>query len=77
MTTIEELKNRLIDKILVSDDEQLLSAIEVIFKTTADNEILNLDSYQIEMLLMSEDDISNDLLISEKELDKSDSEWLN
>ena len=57
MKTIDIVKNRLIDKIMVSDKEQLLNAIENIFNSTQKEDKLNLDSYQIEMLLMSENDI--------------------
>jgi len=57
MKTIDIVKNRLIDKIMVTDNEQLLNAIENIFNSTQKEDKLNLDSYQIEMLLMSENDI--------------------
>ena len=57
MKTIDIVKNRLIDKIMVADNEQLLNAIENIFNSTQKEDKLNLNSEQIEMLWMSENDI--------------------
>jgi phosphopantetheine adenylyltransferase len=77
MTTIDSIKNRLIDKILVARNEQLLEAIENIFLSTQKREVMSLSSEQIEMLLMSEQDINNGDLVSESELEKLDSQWLD
>lgn len=41
------------------------------------DDVLSLSSEQTEMLLMSEKDIENGNLISESELNDSDSKWLN
>jgi hypothetical protein len=78
MTTIDTIKNRLIDRILATGNQQLLEAIDNIFSSTQkeEDQIIKLTSEQIEMLLMSEEDIKNDHLISEVELDKRDKEWL-
>jgi hypothetical protein len=65
MKTIDIVKNRLIDKIMVTNNEQFLSAIENIFNSTQINEKLTFDSHQIEMLMMSENDIQEGNLISE------------
>ena len=75
MTTLDSIKNRLIDKILLAKDEQLLNAIEVIFNSAQTNEKLTLTSHQIEMLMMSENDIKQVNLISESDLKKTDAEW--
>lgn len=72
MTTIDSIKNRLIDKILATRNEQLLEAIESIFVSTQKEEIISLSSEQIEMLMMSEEDIKYGNLVSESELDKPD-----
>ncbi len=77
MTTIDSIKNRLIDKILISSNEELLIAIENIFASTQTEEIVNLSSEQIELLMMSEKDISDGNIISDSELNKLDAEWLN
>ena len=76
MTTLNNIKNRLIDRILVTRNEELLSAIDKIFDSTQTEDNLELSSEQIEMLLMSEQDIEQGNLISEDDLNKSDSEWL-
>lgn len=76
MRTIDVVKSRLIDKIMLTNNEQLLNAIESIFNSTQKEDVLNLDSDQIEMLLMSENDIKSGNLISEAELKKIDSKWM-
>lgn len=68
MKTLETLKNRLIDRIMVTENEDLLAAIEGILNSTETGEQLELDSHQIEMLPMSERDIENGNLISESDL---------
>lgn len=77
MAGIESIKNNLIDRILATKNEKLLQAISNIFESTQTDEVLSLSSEQIEMLLMSEKDIKNENLISENELNDSDSKWLN
>ena len=77
MTTIDSIKNRLIDRILATKNEKLLVAISNIFESTQSENVVSLSSEQIEMLLMSEKDIENGDLVSETELNKSDTEWLN
>ncbi len=57
MTTLENIQNRLIDKILVTRNVVLLEAIENIFVSTQTDDTLPLSSEQIEMLKMSENDI--------------------
>lgn len=52
-------------------------AISNIFESTQSDNVVSLSSKQIEMLLMSEKDIENGDLVSETELNKSDTEWLN
>ena len=77
MKTIDKVRNRLIDKIMVTDNEQLLNAIDSIFSSTETEDKLNLDSYQLEMLLMSENDINSGKLVSEADLRKADSKWMD
>ena len=77
MNTLETLRSRLIDRIMVAKNEDLLAAIEGILNSTETDEQLKLDSHQIEMLLMSEKDIENGNLISESDLRKADSEWMD
>lgn len=77
MDTLDQIKSRLIDQILLTRNQRLLSAIEELLKSTQDQEKIDLKSEQIEMLLMSEKDIEKGNVISEAELNKSDSEWLS
>ena len=77
MNTLDIVKNKLIDRIMTTNNEQLLSAIDGIFESTQAEEKLSLNSYQIEMLQMSETDIEQGNLISEADLAKEDSQWMN
>ena len=77
MESLDNLKNRLIDRIMVSENEKLLEALEGILNSTETEERLAINSYPIEMLLMSEKDIENGNLISEADLIKEDSEWMD
>ena len=62
---------------MVSENEKLLEALEGILNSTETEERLAINSYPIEMLLMSEKDIENGNLISEADLIKEDSEWMD
>ncbi|MDT0646827.1 hypothetical protein RM545_09000 [Zunongwangia sp. F260] len=77
MKTLDNIRNRLIDKILISRDEELLFAIDKIFDSAQSDEKLHLNSEQIELLLMSEKDIEEGKVISEDDLEKLDSEWMS
>ena len=77
MTAIENLKNSLIDRILISKNKKLLAAINDIFESTQAEEVLHLSPDQVEMLMMSEQDIEKGSIISDSELEKLDSRWLS
>lgn len=66
----------MISRILITKNEDLLAAIETIFATAQQSEIVSLSSEQIEMLLMSESDIASGNLISEEKLDRLDKQWM-
>lgn len=76
MTTLTIIKNKLIDRILITKDEKLLNAIDTIINSTQIEEKLSLDTHQIEMLMMSELDIKKGDIISDDELRKSDEKWM-
>ena len=78
LTNIEILKTRLIDRILMTGNQNLLETIDNIFTLSQNpaNEVMELTSEQIEMLMMSEEDIKFNRLITQEELDKSDEKWL-
>ena len=64
MTGLDNLKNNLIDLILATKNEKLLTAISNIFKSTQSEGIISLSSEQIEMLLMSDKHIEDGNLVS-------------
>jgi hypothetical protein len=74
MTNIEMVKNRLIDRILVTGNRELLEAAEKLLSSDEKEDIFHLSSYQIEMLMMSEQDIKEGNLISENELKSIDNQ---
>ena len=76
MTPLETIKNNLIDHIMATKNEKILRAIENLFESSKSEEIYSLSSQEIEMLSMSEADILNGNLVSEKELDEQDKKWL-
>ena len=77
MLTIESIKHRLIDKILTTNDEKLLEAIEIFFVSTQKEEIIPLSLEHIEMLAMSEEDIKKNNLITESEINDIDVKWIS
>jgi len=76
MTTLESIKNRLVDRILAVQDEKFLEAVERIFVTSQKEVIVKLYPEQREMLMMSDADITEGNVVSESELEKLDSQWL-
>jgi hypothetical protein len=72
MTSIDMVKNRLIDKILVTQNRDLLEAVDKLLTFTNNDDIVTLSSQQIEMLMMSEQDIMDGNLITETDLKKLD-----
>jgi len=77
MTALDNIKNQLIDKILVTNNEDLLMAIDSILKSTQSDPILKLNSHQIELLKMSEQDVKYGNIISETDLEREDAEWMD
>ena len=76
MKGIQKIKTQLINRILVTNNESLPDAVDVIFATVQPLEILSLSEEQIEMLMMSEFDIASGNVLSEKELDNLDGQWM-
>ena len=70
MTTLDILRNSLIDRIIATNNEKFLNAIANIFESTQVEEKVQLSSEQIEMLMMSENDIKSGKIISEDDLRK-------
>jgi hypothetical protein len=78
MTTIDNIRNEIIDDLLCISNEKYLLEIKNIIRNSgiAENQVL-LAKSQIEMLNMGMDDIKNGRLISDQEAFKVDLEWLN
>jgi hypothetical protein len=78
MSQADIIRNGLIDKLLaISDKEYLLALSRLVESSSVNNEKIKFTPEQLLMLQMSENDISNDRVITQEELDKSDLKWLN
>ena len=75
MKTVDEIRNRLIDKILTIRNQDILLALDKILSSTKEEHIDFTEEQKV-MLQMSEDDIKYGRLISEEDLDRQDEEWL-
>ena len=64
--SLQNIKNRLIDRIQASNNEQLLDAIEKLLISIQKEEKLSLSSEQIEMLELSDQDIKYGNIIKVK-----------
>jgi hypothetical protein len=77
MTTVDNIRNSIIDKLLTISNKDYLKALDqLINKSSVDKDIIHLSEDQILMLNMSDDDIKHNRVFSQEELDKSDLEWL-
>lgn len=78
MAIVDNIRNRLIDKILSIKNKDFLVALDkLIASSSSESEIVELTKEQKIMLKMSEQDITNGKLISQKAIDKRNLEWLN
>ncbi|MCB0762585.1 MAG: hypothetical protein KDC12_13745 [Flavobacteriales bacterium] len=78
MTTVDKIRNELIDKILAIQNKDFLVALDkLISSSSTDSDIVELTADQMEMLEMSEKDIKEGRLISQEAMDKRNLEWLN
>ncbi|MCO5247516.1 MAG: hypothetical protein M9887_00990 [Chitinophagales bacterium] len=78
MTTIDKIRNGLIDKLLTIENESFLMALDnLISSTIEDTNSIKLTIEQKEILEMSEVDIKEGRLISQEAMDKRNLEWLS
>lgn len=78
MSTIDNIRNGLIDKILSIKNKDLLLALDKLITSSASSsDLVELTNEQKSMLEMSEDDIKNGELISQDAMNKRNLEWLN
>jgi len=77
MTTVDQLRNNVIDRILTIENRDFLIALEkLISASIADSEEFTLTKEQELMLQMSEDDILNGRTISQHDLEAKTKIWL-
>ncbi len=76
MSSVDALRNKVIDRIMATHNTKLLQAIDVILELTGEEEQIVLSSRQIDMLMMSEIEIGRGEILSQADLDKLDEEWL-
>ena len=78
MTTVDNIRNGLIDKILSIKNEDFLVALDkLITSSSSESDTIELTKEQKKMLDMSEQDIKNGKLISQDAMNKRNLEWLN
>lgn len=71
------MRNGIIDKLLtISDKDYLMALLRLVDNSAVQDENIKLTKEQKLMLEMSENDIQNGRIISQRDLDKSDLEWL-
>ena len=77
MKTTDILRNSIIDKLLTITNKNYLSALyQLVEKSSVDKDTVKLTDEQILMLQLSDKDIKEGRLISQKQLDKNDLQWL-
>ncbi len=78
MSTVDKIRNELIDKILAIKNPDFLEALNnLISSGDNDGKVIVLTDTQKEILKMSENDIKNGDLISQEAMDKRNREWLD
>lgn len=78
MTTVENIRSGLIDKILTIKNKDFLQALDqLIVSSASDLGMVETTPEQKLMLDMSEDDIKSGRLISQDAMNKRNLEWLN
>jgi hypothetical protein len=78
MSTIDSIRNRLIDQILASNNEKLLNAIFEIFQSADSNEYkAEMNSFHLEMIQMGLSDIENNNTTTDDDLRQADEEWMS
>lgn len=77
MATVDNLRNSIIDQLLtISNKEYLAALYQLVEKSAANNDVVQLSKEQMLMLELSDKDIAYEKLISQEQLDKNDLEWL-
>tara|TARA_R110000796_G_scaffold252637_1_gene389629 strand:- start:67580 stop:67822 length:243 start_codon:yes stop_codon:yes gene_type:complete len=78
MSTVDKIRNGLIDKILTIQNKEVLEALDkLVSSSVPESQTVQLTGEQKKMLEMSEEDIKSGRLISQAEMNKRNLEWLN
>lgn len=78
MAQIDAIRNGIIDKLLaISDKDYLMALLRLVDNSAVQDDKIKLTKEQKLMLELSENDIENGRTISQRDLDKSDLEWLS
>ena len=73
MTTADNIRNGIIDKLLTISNKDYLSALfQLLESSKTEKDIVKLSEEQILMLKLSDKDIKSGKLISQSQLDKND-----
>ena len=77
MTSVDRIRNSIIDRLLtISNKEYLTALYKLVESGPLVDDKVKLTEEQKVMLQMSEEDIKEDRLIPQDQLDKADMEWL-
>ncbi len=76
MTSVEILRNTIIDKLLSIEDEEFLEVIHTFLQSNSD-EIMELTNEQMEMIRLGQEDYKKGKIISQSDVDEMDKEWLS
>ena len=76
MSSISEMRNSLIDRILSIKDERFLAALRDLVDSAQAVDNVYFTEEQKQMLRLSEDDVKYGRLKTQEDLDSEDSEWL-
>ena len=77
MATVDNLRDSLIDKILLIRDRELLSALDKMVSACSKETKVDLTNDQIEMIQMGLEEYKNGQFINQDELFKRELKWLS
>jgi hypothetical protein len=77
MSTVNHLRNGIIDKLLTISNKNYLAALyQLVENSASEEDIIQLSEEQLMMLQLSDKDIQSGKVISQNQLDKDDLKWL-
>ena len=75
-SSIDHLRNAIIDKLMAISNKDYLVALNKLMESAVEDDVVQLSPEQISMLKMSDNDIKNENVIAQDDLDKEDLKWL-